>query len=118
MQFDWIVNPSAAASQQVQLGHPAALAACTPATAANSTPGSHQSSGKAASTGKKQLWYGELKEEFRTFVRWPEGGVVAGRTVVKGQFVQVRNCTLRVEGDKVVVRSACMSALCLQMQLL
>ncbi len=74
----------------MQLGHPTAHAASTPATVANPTPGSHQNSVKAS--GKKQPWHEACKLEFSILARHLKDGVVGGQEVREGQFVQVRSC--------------------------
>lgn len=105
MQFDWTVKRTAAASQQVQRGHSTAHAASTPATAANPTPGSHQSSGKASSKKTaKQPWHEAGKLEFSILPRYLENGVVGGQEVLEGQFVQVRNYVYQLCASKSGVR--------------
>ena len=87
MKFDWTVKCTAA-FQQVQLGHPTALAACTPATALN-PPGSQRSE---AAKKKKQPWHEEFKGELLFFPRHLKDGEVGGQPVKKGQWVQVCDC--------------------------
>ena len=84
MKFDWT-----AASQQVQLGHPTALAACTPAPALNPTPGSQHSQ-----SAKKKLQPGhkDFNGELLFIPRHLKDGEVGGQPVKKGQWVQVRDC--------------------------